>query len=146
MRRPGNTRQLDALIEWFADHDRVTLADAQHGFPDPADPENLPRIRVERVAPLIHELRNAGWVITTGKDLTGKAFYEVQGKPGETPRNLTVSPLRAEAQAERAKVGWRCTKDGCISMVIPDAATALDARYHTGRCLTHGKVVIVFVR
>jgi len=140
----GQASQLDPLIVWFDDHDTINLAQAQAGLPDPG--ANGPRIRVERVAPLISTLRNMGWAIVTEKDPAGVAWYRVVSKPetlapGEPRR---ISPLR-EAKPDETKGDpkWECTKSGCLSGVRPDNVSAFDGRYTTGKCFTHGKVVLV---
>ena len=38
---------------------------------------------------------------------------------------------------------WECMKPGCTAAVRPDPHTTFDARYTTGKCKTHGKVVLV---
>lgn len=41
-------------------------------------------------------------------------------------------------------VVWECSKPGCEGPVRPDGEhTQFDARYTTGKCKTHGKVVLV---
>lgn len=140
----SDSTQLDALIYWFEQYDTINLAQAKAGLPSR---ENyLYRVKVERVAPLVFTLRNSGWVIVTEKDEAGVAFYRVVSKPealapGEARR---VDPKReVKSTEEKADPRWECSKTGCISGVIPDDVSAFDGRYTTGKCFTHGKVVLM---
>lgn len=136
--------QLDALIYWFEQYDTINLAQAKAGLPAPGAYTH--RVQIERVAPLIFTLRNSGWVITTETDEAGVAHYRVVSKPealapGEPRR---VDPKREAKPSERkADPHWQCTKDGCLSGVTPDDVSNFDGRYTTGKCFTHGKVVLV---
>jgi hypothetical protein len=133
--------QLNALMDWFEQYDTINLAQAKAGLPT----LNGPKAHIERVAPLILQLRNMGWVIVTEKDPAGVAHYRVMSKPetlapGEPRR---VSPLR-EPKVDETKGDprWECSKSGCLSGVRPDNVSAFDGRYTTGKCFTHGKVVL----
>ncbi len=136
--------QLDALIHWFDTHDTINLAQAKAGLPAP-DGDGM-KVHIERVAPLVFTLRNSGWVIKTETDEAGVAHYRVVTRPealapGEQRR---IDPtLEATPGERKADIHWQCTKDGCISGVIPDDASQFDGRYTTGKCFTHGKVVLV---
>ena len=135
--------QLDALIAWFDTHDTINLAQAKAGLPAP---DGGFKVHIERVAPLVFTLRNSGWVIKTETDEAGVAHYRVVTRPeplapGE-PRRL--DPEREAKPSERkANARWMCSKTGCIAGVMPDEATVFDGRYTTGKCFTHGKVVLV---
>jgi hypothetical protein len=136
--------QLEALRFWFQDHETITLAQAKYGLDDPSGATNV-RVKVERVAPLIHELRNEGWTIATGKDETGTAYYRVIDKPGAlSPGSPGRVPKVGETKpVVKADNQWQCSKQGCLSGVVPDNKTTFDSRYTTGKCFTHGKVVLV---
>lgn len=142
MPRSWEPTQLDLLKLWFSDYDTINLAQAQAGIPQP----NGPRIRIERVAPLIGQLRNEGWVIVTERDPAGTAFYRVVSQPEmlEPKEPRRVDPKR-EAKPDESKGDpkWECTKPGCLSGVRPDMTSVFDSRYTTGKCFTHGKVVLV---
>jgi hypothetical protein len=136
--------QLDALRVWFMEYDTINLAQAKAGLPSPI--EGAPKVHIERVAPLIFSLRNEGWEIVTAKDATGTAYYRVVKRPEAlapgTPRR--VDPTRAANPDEaKAHPHWECSKTGCLSGVVPDMKTQFDGRYTTGKCFTHGKVVLV---
>jgi len=136
--------QLEALRFFFQDHETISLAQAKAGLASPI-PDHAP-IHVERVAPLVHQLRNEGWDIQTFTDEAGVAHYRVVNKPGETPGPGHPDRVTKYAPKEppvRADPAWECTKPGCVSGVRPDQATSFDARYTTGKCFTHGKVVLV---
>jgi len=137
------TSQQEAIEAWFKDYDTISLAQANAGIPDPADEKGVRKVRIARVAPLILVLRNAGWVISTGRDEAGNSFYRVVTRPDEPIEGgRKLDPLREEGRKVKKRHAWRCTKPGCISEVIPDEVTSFDARYSTGKCLTHGKTVI----
>jgi len=142
--RAWEPTQLDALVFWFNQYDTINLAQAKAGLPSPI--EGRPRIHIERVAPLVLQLRNQGWVIATEKDAAGVAHYRVVSKP-ETlaphePRR--IDPAREPKPDEtKGDPKWECTKTGCLSGVRPDQTTSFDGRYTTGKCFTHGKVVLV---
>jgi hypothetical protein len=134
--------QLDVLIDWFDNYDTINLAAAKAGLPSPTGR----KVHIERVAPLILQLRNMGWVIVTERDPAGVAHYRVVSKPEalapHEPRR--VDPTRAPSpDEERADPKWMCSKPECLSGVRPDMATQFDGRYTTGKCFTHGKVVLV---
>jgi hypothetical protein len=139
-----DTTQLDALIYWFEQYDTINLAQAKAGLPTREDYNH--KVKIERVAPLIFTLRNSGWVITTEKDEAGVAHYRVVSKPEVlAPGQLRrVDPKRQPAPIEeKADPHWECSRPGCISGVIPDQVSGFDGRYTTGRCFTHGKVVLM---
>jgi hypothetical protein len=137
------TPNVDILRFFFADHDTISLAQANAGLVDPATNS---KVRIVRVAPLVSALRNEGWTIGTGRDAAGNAFYRVDRRPSEpvTSPPTKLQPLREEARQVKEAAGWRCSKAKCWSHVIPDPdVTQFDSRYTTGRCTTHGKVVLV---
>jgi hypothetical protein len=134
--------QVEVLRFWFEDHDTINLAQAKAGLPAP-DP-SFPPVRVERVAPLIHQLRNEGWVIVTFNDDAGVAHYRVVSKPGiPGPGHPERVTKVKEDDPTKADPRWECSKVGCMSGVRPDVTTTFDSRYTTGKCFTHGKVVLV---
>jgi hypothetical protein len=74
------------------------------------------------------------------------AHYRVVSKPEVlAPGQLRrVDPLRQPSpDEEKADPGWECSKPGCIAGVRPDYVTQFDGRFTTGKCFTHGKVVLV---
>jgi hypothetical protein len=144
MPRSWEPTQLDTLIYWFQQYDTINLAQAKAGLPSPD--EYRAKVRIERVAPLIKQLRDAGWVIVTEYDAAKTAHYRVVSKP-ETlaPGQLRrVDPKREPTPDEtKGDPKWECTKPGCLSGVRPDVVSVFDGRYTTGKCFTHGKVVLV---
>ena len=144
MPRSWELTQLDILKLWFDEYDTINLAQAKAGLPHP-DP-NTPKVHVERVAPLIKTLRDEGWVIVTEKTPAGEAYYRVVSKP-ETlaPGQLRRTDPKREPKVDETKGDpkWECTKPGCLSGVRPDIVSTFDGRYTTGKCFTHGKVVLV---
>ena len=144
MPRAWEPTQLDTLIYWFQQYDTINLAQAKAGLPSPD--EYRAKVRIERVAPLIKQLRDAGWVIVTEYDAAKTAFYRVVSKPEtlapKEPRR--IDPKREVKPDEtRGDPKWECTKPGCLSGVRPDVVSVFDGRYTTGKCFTHGKVVLV---
>lgn len=136
------TPNVDLLRFFFADHDTISLAQANAGLVDPATNS---KVRIVRVAPLVSALRNEGWTIGTGRDAAGNAFYRVDRRPSEpvTSPPTKLAPLREEGRVVKEATGWFCTKPKCLSHVVPDPnVTQFDSRYTTGRCTTHGKVVL----
>lgn len=136
--------QLDTLVYWFAQYDTINLAQAKAGLPSPD--EYRAKVKIERVAPLIKQLRDAGWVIVTEYDPTKTAYYRVVSKPetlmpGEARRTDPAKP--ASPDEVKGDPAWECSKPGCLSGVRPDQASTFDGRYTTGKCFTHGKVVLV---
>jgi hypothetical protein len=137
------TKQRDALVMWFDEYETINLAQSNAGIPDPRNPSG-PKVYIKRVATLVAELRDAGWVISTGKDAAGNAYYRVVSRPDRpVGGTLKKDPDREQARDAKAGRDWHCSKQGCISEVIPDVVTQFDSRYTTGRCLTHGKQVLV---
>lgn len=128
---------------WFDEYETINLAQANAGIPDPRNIHG-PKVYIKRVATVINELRNSGWVIGTGKDQAGNSYYKVLSRPDRpVGGSLKMDPDREKARVIRLARGWHCTKQGCISEVIPDDVTQFDSRYTTGKCLTHGKQVLV---
>jgi hypothetical protein len=135
------TTQLDALRFFFEDHYTINLAQAKAGLPSPV--EDQPKVHIERVAPLVHQLRNEGWTIETYRDEAGTAFYRVVSKPGIPGPGHADRVTKVKVEPVKADPRWECTKVGCLSGVVPDMKTTFDERYTTGKCFTHGKVVLV---
>jgi hypothetical protein len=133
--------QLDALKFWFEDYETINLAQAKAGLPSPNPGE--PKVFIERVAPLIHTLRNEGWVITTANDAAGNAYYQVVSKPSVPGPGHPDRVTKVPTPPAKSNPLWMCTKPGCLSGVVPDQKTTFDGRYTTGKCFTHGKVVLV---
>jgi hypothetical protein len=72
------------------------------------------------------------------------AHYRVVSKPGiPGPGHPERVTKVKEDDPTKADPRWECSKAGCMSGVRPDVTTTFDSRYTTGKCFTHGKVVLV---